>query len=336
MKKYLLSNSGKFYKVNLHNHTNISDGSLTPEQTKAAYIEKGYSAVAFTDHDVLIPHNDLTDENFVALNGYEMEINGLLTGKERPLHRLITAHICFVALKPNTTRQPCFHRTKYHVGNGINYVGQVDYDTTLPDYEREYGADCVNDIIKKGRDGGFFVTYNHPTWSGETYNEYMKYDGMHAMEIYNNECILIGADEYNHRVYDDMLRGGKNLYCIATDDMHKLASVGGGYTMIKADKLDYESLTSSLVSGNFYASTGAEIKELYVEDGFLCVTTAPSKCIGLSTEKMQVKSFYDADGNVTQAKFKIEPEYGYMRITVTDKQNNKAYTNAYYVKDLIK
>ncbi len=49
MKKYLLPESGKFYKANLHLHTTISDGRMTPEEVKQAYMEQGYSLLAYTD-----------------------------------------------------------------------------------------------------------------------------------------------------------------------------------------------------------------------------------------------------------------------------------------------
>ncbi len=53
MKKHLIPENGYFYKANLHCHTTISDGNKTPEQ------DMGYSIVAYTDHDILIPHNEL-------------------------------------------------------------------------------------------------------------------------------------------------------------------------------------------------------------------------------------------------------------------------------------
>lgn len=59
----------------MHCHTNLSDGYLSPEQIKEHYKSKGYSVVAYTDHDILIPHDELNDENFLALHGFEMEIN---------------------------------------------------------------------------------------------------------------------------------------------------------------------------------------------------------------------------------------------------------------------
>ena len=68
MKKYLITKTGNFYKANLHCHTNLSDAILSPEEIKREYKARGYSIVAYTDHDVLIPHNDLRDENFLPLN----------------------------------------------------------------------------------------------------------------------------------------------------------------------------------------------------------------------------------------------------------------------------
>lgn len=59
MKKYLLPEGGKFYKSAMHVHTNISDGQLSPEEMKKAYRDLGFSVVAYTDHEVFVPHNDL-------------------------------------------------------------------------------------------------------------------------------------------------------------------------------------------------------------------------------------------------------------------------------------
>ena len=74
MRKYLLSKDKNAYKANLHSHSTCSDGDFSPEELKELYKAQGYSIVAFTDHDVFLQHNDLTDENFLALNGYEIDI----------------------------------------------------------------------------------------------------------------------------------------------------------------------------------------------------------------------------------------------------------------------
>lgn len=74
-KIYLLSKEGNFYKANLHSHTVFSDGNLTPEHSKEAYQKEGYSIIAFTDHRIYKNHKHLNDENFLALAGYEIDIN---------------------------------------------------------------------------------------------------------------------------------------------------------------------------------------------------------------------------------------------------------------------
>ncbi len=64
---WLLPQEGAFYKANLHCHTTFSDGVWTPEQVKKEYQARGYSIVAFTDHNVYRFHRGLCDEHFVAL-----------------------------------------------------------------------------------------------------------------------------------------------------------------------------------------------------------------------------------------------------------------------------
>ena len=67
MKKYLLPKTGNFYKANMHCHTTCSDGKKTPEEVKALYKKLGYSIVAYTDQDVFLRHDELTDDSFLAL-----------------------------------------------------------------------------------------------------------------------------------------------------------------------------------------------------------------------------------------------------------------------------
>lgn len=334
MKKFLLPENGNFYKAALHLHTNITDGDLTPEEFKKLYLDAGVSIVAYTDHDIFITHNDLTDNNFLALNGYELEIyeinqptNLKITGK--------TCHICFIALSPDIKTPVCLHREKYQVGNAAKYAHLTHFPKDLPDYEREYSAECVCDIMQKGRENGFFVTYNHPTWSGESYPEYMNYNGMHALEIFNYESFITGNEDYNPRVYDDMLRGGKKIFCTAGDDAHGPVTIAGGITVIKADKLEYNCIANALKNGNFYATSGPEIKELYIEDDNVYVKTSPAYTISITAglRRTAVRRA-NLNSNVTEAVFKVFPYDKHFRITVTDWNGKKANSNAYFLEDI--
>ncbi|MEG2814098.1 MAG: PHP domain-containing protein [Oscillospiraceae bacterium] len=96
MNQIFLTQDKKFFKANLHSHTTNSDGMMTPEQAKNAYIENGYSVVAFTDHNVLNYFDELNDENFLTLCGYEFDVFDTISyaGFTK------TCHICAIAKKP--------------------------------------------------------------------------------------------------------------------------------------------------------------------------------------------------------------------------------------------
>ena len=87
----LLPSEGTFYKANLHTHSTYSDGHLTPLQLKERYQAEGYSILAYTDHNILLHHQELTDETFLALCGYELNSPTMKTagGIEKVCHRCV-------------------------------------------------------------------------------------------------------------------------------------------------------------------------------------------------------------------------------------------------------
>ena len=338
MKKYLISENGSFYKANLHCHTNCSDGRLTPAEVKEVYKKLGYSIVAYTDHDILVPHDDLTDEDFLALHGFEMEVNETY---EKEFVYSKTAHVCFIGIDPENITQPMWHNEWYLFANATKYKDIVKhYDE--PDYVREYSHKGICEIMRIGRERGFFVTYNHPTWSLENYSDYMGYHGMHAMEMFNGDCIAAGYNDRNDHAYDDILRGGERIYCIGADDNHNHANPasrrfdsGWAWTMIKAESLDYKDVTSALLSGNFYASEGPEITALWYEDGKVHIECPNADRVILSSDIRYTRAEYRDDGEVIDhADIPVDPRCKWFRLTVYDKQGKMACTNAYFLDEL--
>ena len=189
----------------------------------------------------------------------------------------------------------------------------------------------------------FSFAYNHPKWSLENYPEYIGYKGMHAMEIVNYGCYTEGFNDYNPEVYDDFLKSGQRIYAIAADDNHNFAPLDsprcdsfGGFTMIKADKLDYKTVTDAMLAGNFYASMGPQIYELYYEDGSVTVTCSDAVKIQLETDcrAHRVAHPEKVGETINKATFKIWNLNTYFRITVTDKEGKHACTNAYFLDQL--
>ena len=331
MRIELLPRNLNYYKANLHSHSTLSDGCVTPEEMKAAYKEKGYSILAITDHNVFLVHNDLTEDDFLMLNGLEYNADpGDGSGR--------TCHFCAIAGSQDTVIQPLFHREKYCIRGAVEARKFVKYDESLPDYERVYSAEGISEMMKACRDAGFFVTYNHPCWSLERYPEYMGYEGMHAMEIVNYACVAMGYPEVNETVFDDMLTGGKRVLCSANDDNHSVGKDAfGGFTMIGARELSYKAITDALFSGNYYASTGALIDAIWFEDGVLHVEAPACKEIRVFTGARRAwRKIGTADAPVTEAAFKLDNpcRYDYVRVTVTDFDENQAFSQAYYTADL--
>lgn len=338
MRKYLLPESGNFYKSNLHCHTNVSDGKWTPEQVKEEYMKMGYSVVAYTDHNIMLPHPDLTDDSFLALTGYEINISTARDENGNTPGGYKTCHICLIAPSAEDTPQVCVHRTRY-LNLGADQPGlletKVKYDRNEPDFERVYTPECINECMAKGQEKGYFVTYNHPVWSQESYPQYMAYEGMDAMEICNYGCLVMGWQEYNPRVYDDMLRGGKRIFCIATDDNHNgkgTLDSFGGFTVIKAEKLDYPTIFKALKDGHFYASQGPEIYDLYLEGNEVTVKCSPAREIRLNTGVIRAGIKRGENGEpITEATFTLKPDDVYFRITVVDEKGQPADTSAYFL-----
>lgn len=348
MRKYLLPKNGNFYKANLHSHSTYSDGKLTPEEMKKAYVEKGYSILAFTDHNILVSHNDLTDDKFLALNGLEIDFyegwNPDFVSDGKSYLTWKGTHLNFIALSPDNIIQPCFHRTKNRIiGSKDKYAHLIKYDENKPDFEKIYSGEGVTAAMQEARDNGFYVIYNHPCWSLESIEDIKNYHGFHAMEICNYGSFVEGTCEYAPKIYDDVLRLGKRVFCVAADDNHNRHPFDsrhndsfGGFTMIKAEKLSYENVANALLNGDFYASMGPEINELYYEDGKVFIKTSKADKISLSCGTRRSKSVFDEDGNgLYGAEFTLTDEDVYFRITVTDKENNNAHTRAYFLDELI-
>ncbi len=336
MSKQLLSKEKNYYKANLHCHSTFSDGRKTPEEIKELYQKLGYSVVAYTDHDILIPHPELTDDSFLALNGFEIEVNDPNSAYKR------TCHFCLVGIDPDNITQPCWHRSKYLFGHAKEHVDEVKFDESQPDFERAYTAERISEMMNIGREKGFFVTYNHPSWSRETYENYSNYSGMHAFEIFNGSCIASGFEDYNPRVYDDMLRNGKKIYCIGADDNHnahpddsRKSDSGVGFTVINADKLEYKTITQALLDGDFYASEGPSIYDLKYEDGkaYIECSDADRITCNYMTRKAEI-AYAEVGSVINSAVFNVPDDCVFFRITVIDKSGKHACTNAYFVSDV--
>lgn len=343
MKTYLLPESGTFYKANLHSHSCLSDGRFTPEGMKEEYKKRGYSILAVSDHDALHSHNELTEKDFLMLTAYEISIRSDDDPTPHALKKVIDLNL-FAKDKDNLTQVGYHPETvKWLVERGKmteEEMNNIKYSGPLRDLH--YYPANINKIIKSANENGFLVSINHPMWDNINFSDYGAFEGAWAVEVYNHGCYAMSGLSDSERVMDDILRSGKKIFALATDDNHNGAPLDshlcdsfGGFTMIKAPSLDYEAVISAMERGDFYASMGPEIKELYFEDGYVYIKTSPAKDICMtSLGRLGTRAASDDGSLICEARFKIDPErHGLVRFRVTDETGKNAWSNPYYVDE---
>lgn len=335
MKYELIPQRGKFYKVNMHCHTTISDGQMTPEEVKEWYKSHGYSAVCYTDHEVLIGHEELCDESFVALHGYEVSIKRDLT--QHTAFFMPVYHLNMVAEKQETRVMPRFYLHNPSMpGDARRWAEEKGvYDPNDIIDATHYEKEWVSDYIEAVSRGGFLVTYNHPQWSLQDKDDYVGLKGLHAIEAINGGCFVLNDNTSLH--FEQMLRAGMAVVPNGGDDNHRVWDLGRAWTMIKAPALTYDDLIAAYKKGDCYASEGPEILELYIEDGEIVIKTSPAAGIFMMTEGRYC-GYKGAgeDGPVTEARFAYRPEaFGrYFRFEVKAADGKRAYSNAYYPESI--
>lgn len=312
--RYFLPRDGVFYKANLHGHSTLSDGTLTPEQLRDLYRSHGYQIFAYTDHRDYHDHRDLTEPDFLPIVSFEADLTED-NGKDWPWCK--TYHLNFYDTCPDEhteeKKQSLMPRCAYEDKAGINaYIAEM------------------NRL-------GFLCCYNHPYWSLQDFRDYTGLEGLFAMEIYNHGCEGDGLYGYHPQVYDEMLRDGQKLFCLATDDNHNRSPIDspysdsfGGFTMIKSESLDYQSVMDALKKGNFYASTGPEIHEFYMDGNTVHVSCGPVKKIYLKTDTRDCYMELAENGTtVNGASFTLKGKENYIRLECVDAFGRHAYSNAY-------
>lgn len=334
MKNILIDKNLSFYKANLHCHTDLSDGKSNRETIKEEYKKIGYSIVAYTDHEHLIDNSDLNDDSFLAITSAELAIKEFPKQSTLKNLKMKCCHLNVLSPDPKNVVTPCYSSFYDHFITDKNRH-LIKFDK---EFKRVHTTRGINKIIREANKKGFLVTYNHPSWSLETERDYIGLEGLWAVEIYNHS-VVNGGGKADEHVFDEMLRAGKRLYCVAADDNHNNKAFDdpksdsfGGFTVINAEKLDYASVFNALRYGYFYASMGPEIKSLVYEEGKVFFECSDCSKVSLVTEGRRRDSVIGE--NITEGHFDIKENDGYFRLVFMDKGGCLAWSQAYDLEEM--
>lgn len=323
-RRYLLPEKGSFYKANLHCHSTYSDGTQTVEEIKAAYKAQGYSIVAFTDHNVIIPHNELSDGEFLAITGIEIDFN------------CDDPEIC-----PKGWHQtPVYH---------VNFFSKDKDRSEFVPFDRVYSLDEVQKLIDTANLSGFLCQYNHPRWSYQTAADFESLQGLFGFEVYNHGCEVDMNDGWGEYEYDHYMRKGGRAAAVATDDNHLFckditspySDCFGGYSMIKAPSLSYDDVLGAMERKELYASTGVEIYSLYVDENEngeptkLHVECSPCSSVTVLSDIRDTRSIRSHCDDITAVDVELTPSFTSFRVECVNSKKEKALSRGYFRDELV-
>lgn len=217
--------TGRVHKVQLHAHSDLSDGSRAPELVMRDYARRNYAAVAITDHDYAGRTNpslgDPGGHQVTHLPGIEYSADA----DNRSWRHLLAVMIETVAHGEGPAARQ-FQVDRAAAENGFAFACHP------------YGED----VHRRG-------------WTTETI---LALEGLAGIEIYNGgSCGQTSRLACFARNADLALAAGRRFLLVASDDSHRDDDVDRGYIAINsgrpADRLKPGDVATALRTGNFFA-----------------------------------------------------------------------------------
>ncbi|PJF29780.1 MAG: phosphotransferase [Phototrophicales bacterium] len=289
------SKKGRFYKGNLHTHSTVSDGMLTPEAVCAVYQKLGYDFVAITDH-------------FMAQFDYRIADTRAL--RTQTFTTLIGAEL---------------HTGRTELGN-LWHILAVGLPLDFAPYpEGETGGE----VCARALASGAFVAAAHPYWYILTENDILSLGDIHAIEVYNGTSADHNDKPDGWYMSDMMSMRGRLYSTCATDDAHfhdHRADVGLGWVMVKSEELSPEALLEALKRGDYYSSTGPDIYDVQRKGDRVIIQCSPADRIFITGSGWTARSAF---GNgIREADLSLRGfDSPFMRITVRDAKGGRAWTS---------
>jgi predicted metal-dependent phosphoesterase TrpH len=300
----------RWYKGNTHTHTLNSDGDSHPDDVTKWYKERGYAFLVLTDHNVLTSVEALNalhglDERFLVIRGEEVT------------DRFGDKSIHINALNPSRLIAP-------------------------------QGGTSVVDVIRRDvaeiRAAQAVPHLNHPNfgWSVSA-AELAQVEQLSLFEVFNGHPMVnnIGGGGVAglEEAWDQILSSGKRLYGLATDDAHHFkrpedptaSRPGQGWIVVRADSLKPRAILDAIERGDFYSSTGVELRDYRATATEIMLDIRPT-----AFSKYRVR-FTGSGGRLLSevttnpATYRITGSEGYVRATVLESNGFKAWTQPVFI-----
>jgi hypothetical protein len=292
---------GRFWRGNLHTHSNLSDGALPLDRTVEAYKVAGYDFVQMSEHFIdryrwpLADTRQFRSNSFTTLLGAELHAMATSVGE---LWHIVAAGL------------------------------PIGFEPPAPE---ETGPQ----LAARAAAAGAFIGIAHPAWSQLSIEDGHALEAAHAVEVYNHGCFVEVDRGDGWYLLDQLLRQGKRLTAFATDDAHfKSDDAFGGWVHVKAEALDPEALLAALKAGNYYSSQGPQIYELAIDSDELWIACSPVDAIAVVGHNSRSAGRYGRA--ISEARIDLAglgkswtevKQSPWIRVVLIDRAGRRAWTN---------
>lgn len=356
----------RWYKGNLHTHSLWSDGDHFPEAIADWYRQNEYDFLAISDHNTVatgVKWVDVSEGSARRAAFEELEArfgegySALKDSAGRTYARLSTFDE-YTDLMQDSSSFLMIRAEEItdHFGSLPIHINA----SNIQDLIAPQGGTSVQAVMQRNldavaaqrRESGVRVVphINHPNFGwGITAEDLAVITGDRLFEVYNGHPSVRNDGDSTHysteEIWDIVLaarlgRGNEMMYGIATDDAHHYhergpasANPGRGWVNVRTDHFDIDHLMSALEDGQFYASSGVELTDVWFENGEYGLQIDPEPGVSYQTtfvvstlpssEDEAGELFRDGVGVVVATDSSLTPTFRvtgnemYVRATVT-------------------
>lgn len=282
---------GRWFKGNLHTHSNQSDGIPSPQQIVDLYAEHSYDFLSITDHWKLTDTSGLDNQGLLLIPG--SELNGGRAGLGQDYHLVVIGLREMVQQQPDMSIQDLI--------DAANAAGEVcwiahptwcslSYTDLLP-LTGHLGIEIYNTTCHRG----------------------------------------IGRGESSVQYDELLVRGLRPLALAVDDAHWHYPDDLGGWIMVKAAECTQEAILSAIKAGEFYASSGPTIENVELGEKTIRITCSLAQELRLINPRpgTGATSYRVRDaGPFTEYEF-ARPAWDIARLEIVDPQGRKAWTSVF-------
>lgn len=283
----LLGDGPARLRANLHGHTTGSDGRLAPQAYVNWYADRGYDAVAITDHNVVTDTSGLDAHGMVLIPGVEVTASGTEFGGQ---YHLVTLGRLPSTLPPVTTPGPESARL-------LTAAGAVVI-VAHPHWSGLTGADLLAVDTATGVE----------IWNGGTVLD-------------SEKGVAVAAwDEL-------LRRGRRLWGFATDDAHFRFPDGALGWVVLHAAERTAAGAAEALRDGHFYCSAGPELHTVHVDGRTVVVSCSPCAgiyCLGFAGRNQY--RVWDQQTPLAGTEFTLRGDEPWIRVQVTDRQGRSAWT----------